>query len=172
MRDKLWYNLLDVKFKSIYYDELATYYQVIDRRMNVFLALASSGSIASWAIWEEFNFIWALIIAISTVINVIKPYFPYHKYVNEISKMSAQLDNLSWEYENLWFKFDRDKINEEQCFKLYMDLKKRLNDVLKFSEETIITENIKIESKTNKLMDIYLRNDFNIQHTSNEVNNV
>lgn len=169
MRDKLWYNLLDIKFKSLYYDELATKYQIINRRINVFLALTSSASIASWAIWNQLNFLWGLIIAASTVVNVIKPYFPFSKYIGEISRISVQLDNLSWEYEKLWYNYESGKHSEEDCFKLFMELKKRAIDILKFSEETIINENKKIEEKANKLMDIYLRNNFSIQHKSDEV---
>jgi len=168
MREKLWYNLLDTRFKAFYFDELTTRYQVINRRLNVFLAITSSASIASWAIWEHLNFIWGVIIAASTVINVIKPYFPFHKYVNEISRTATQLDNLHWEYEKLWFNNENNKITEDECFELFMELKKRSIDVLKFSEETILKENKKMEKKSNLLMDIYLRNDFNIQRKSNE----
>ena len=98
MREKVWYNLLDCKFIVLYYKELFQKYQLVERRLNIFLALTSSGSIASWVIWNELQFIWAIIIATSTVIIVIKPYFPFHKYKTEIDKVTTDLEKLQLEY--------------------------------------------------------------------------
>ena len=130
MRKQIWYNMLECKFKAFYYEELATRYRVFERRFNIFLALTSSGSIASWAIWRDFELVWASIIAMATVINVIKPYFPFHKYIREVDKTSTQLDILHLDFERLWFKSEQGKLANDAGFEEVMELKKRSMEIL------------------------------------------
>ena len=158
--------MLECKFKAFYYEELATRYRVFERRFNIFLALTSSGSIASWAIWKNFEFVWALIIAISTVINVIKPYFPFNKYIKEVDKTSTQLDILHLDFERLWFKLEYGKIDEDAEFEEVMELKKRSVEILNSLDDTIVVENTKIDANVNASMRAYLKNNFDINHES------
>lgn len=58
-------------------------YQHGDRFVNVLLDIASSGSIAAWAVWKSAPMVWGGIIAGSQLVTAIKPYFPYFKYVKE-----------------------------------------------------------------------------------------
>ena len=166
MREKVWYNLLDCKFKVFYFQELFLKYQVIERRLNIFLGLTSSGSIASWAIWNELHFIWVLLIATSTIIFVIKPYFPFHKYRTDIDKVSTALEKLQLEYEKLWFQVDTDGLDDKEIFNRFIYLQSEKNKILKFSDDTILKDDKKIEKKANQQMDSYLLQNYNIKHIS------
>jgi hypothetical protein len=42
-------------------------------------AIASSGSIAAWALWKEHAFVWGAIIAVSQVADALKDVFPFTK---------------------------------------------------------------------------------------------
>ena len=154
--------MLDCKFKVYYFEELATRYQIIDRRLNIFLALASSSSIATWAIWQRLDLLWAIILAVATLVNVIKPYFPFNKYLAEINKMSTQLELLHLDFEKLWYKLEHNKIDEDAIFEEFMELKKGVIEILNVSEEIILVDNKKIEGKANEDMNIYLKNNFSI----------
>jgi hypothetical protein len=69
--------------------------------------LTSSASIGAWAVWQEFQIVWAIIIAASNVLNIIKPYFPYSKYIKELSENALSMQNLHLDYERLWYKFKK-----------------------------------------------------------------
>jgi len=66
-------------------------------------AIASSCSIAAWAIWTEYAFVWGMIIAISQVADALKDVFPFtktHKAASEhtITLGSMFIDaQLEWE---------------------------------------------------------------------------
>ena len=56
-----------------------------DTTLNVILAIASSGSIASWTIWNEYAMYWGGLIALSQLITKLKPLFPFHKHVHTLN---------------------------------------------------------------------------------------
>jgi hypothetical protein len=144
MREKIWYYMLDSKFQSLYLDYQTSKYQKFDRRINIFLALASSTSIGAWAVWQEFQLVWAIIIAGSNVVNIIKPYFPFSKYIKELNERALSMQNLHLDYERLWYKFDRDQINEENATELFFDLKAKGIANLRLNDDTLVFEDDKI----------------------------
>ncbi|GAA5021168.1 hypothetical protein GCM10011506_03270 [Marivirga lumbricoides] len=102
MREKIWYYMIDSKFQALYLDYAMTQFQKYDLGINIFLALTSSGSIAAWAIWQELQMVWVIIIVAANVVTIIKPYFPYSKYVKELSEGALKMQNLHLDYERLW----------------------------------------------------------------------
>ena len=68
MQEKYWYYMVQVKSSIFYLDIYAERSYKWDRRINAYGAIASSSSIAAWAIWKDFSYIWAVIIAISQVL--------------------------------------------------------------------------------------------------------
>lgn len=164
MRSKIWYKLLDTKFQAYYFEELVIHYQKKDRALNIFLALASIGSVASWAVSNNYELIWASIVAASSVVTVIKPYFPFHKYINEVSKTATQLQNLNLDLERLWYKSENNRLNQDEIFEEFMELKKRCLEILDFNADTIIADKPKLEKRADNLMKGYLRNNFNVDY--------
>ena len=101
MRDKIWATLNDIKYKGYLLGFVINKFQKWDRNVNIFLAIASSTSIAAWAVWKINPMIWGAIIALSQVLTVIKPYFPYFKYVKELNVKSVKVDLLNIEFEKM-----------------------------------------------------------------------
>ena len=70
---------------------------------GIIKAVASSASIAAWAIWRDYAFVWGAIIALSQVIDALKDVFPFtktHKAAGEhaIALGSMFIDaQLEWE---------------------------------------------------------------------------
>lgn len=171
MREKIWYKLLDTKFQAYYFEELVTHYQKIERRLNIFLAIASFGSVASWAVSNKYEILWASIVAASSIITVIKPYFPFHKYINEVNKTATQLQNLNLDLERLWYKSENDHLLQDEIFEEYMELKKRCLQILDFRDDTIITDKPKLIKEAENRMESYLRNNFNVEHEPKHLTN-
>ena len=69
-------------------------------------AVASSGSIALWAIWQRYAIVWAIIIAISQVLDALKDVFPVTKRHAALSEHANQIETLfidaQLEWENIF----------------------------------------------------------------------
>jgi hypothetical protein len=162
METQIWSLLNDVKFKGYCLGFVVEKFQKWDRNLNIFLALSSSGSVAAWAIWNTYPLIWAGIIALSQVITVVKPYFPYFKYVKELNKKCFQVDNLSIDIERLWYEYRNETIDEKVAADRYFEIKKQIAEIFTFGDETIFDITKNIENKANGRMEIYLKNNFGI----------
>jgi hypothetical protein len=162
MKTETWSLLCNCKYKSYYIGHLVTKFQKYDRNINIFLAIASSGSIAAWAVWSIYPWVWGLIIAISQVLSVIKPYIPFFKYVKELNLKLIRIENLNIEIEKLWYKIQRNKISEDDSIEEYFEFQKQLTEILSFSDESIFDLDKKIQDKSNKQMKVFLRTKYNI----------
>ena len=162
MKTQIWSILCDLKFKEYCIGLLISKFQKIDRNINIFLALTSSGSIAAWVIWKEYPIFWGGIIAVSQVISAIKPYFPYNKYVNELNDRYLKVEFINIGLEQLWYKYSRKKIAEEDSNLQYVEIRKEIANALNFSSDTIFEVDKRIEEKANKKMMIFLKNNYGI----------
>jgi hypothetical protein len=162
MREIIWKTLCDLRFRGYYIALLIEKYQKRERILNIILAIASSGSIAAWAVWQKFPFVWGSIIALSQVITVIKPYLPYAKYVKELNPKCTKLDYLNLEFEMLFYKIQNDKIDEDAVEHSYRKLSDEILKVLNFSDELIITTDKSLENMANIKMKYFLRTQYNI----------
>jgi hypothetical protein len=72
-------------------------------RLGTVKAIASSGSIAAWAIWRDHAFVWGMIIALSQVADALKDVFPFAKAHKAASEHTTTLGaifidaQLEWE---------------------------------------------------------------------------
>jgi hypothetical protein len=62
--------------------------------VGVVRAIASSGSIAAWAIWRQYAFVWGLIIAASQVADALREVFPFVKTNKAASEFGIALERL------------------------------------------------------------------------------
>ncbi len=167
MRNQIWGALCNQQFKSYCLALLVKKYQRWDRNINVFLAIASSTSIAAWAIWKVTPIVWASIIAVSQVLTVVKPYFPYFKYVKEFNLKCIRLENINIEFERLWHKLQTKKITEDQADDMYFELRKQTSEILNFSDDTIFEVTPTIKKKANEQMKSFLQTNYEISITVN-----
>ena len=97
------------------------------------------------------------------MITVIKPYFPYFKYVKEINSKSLKIEVLNIEFERLWYKIQNDKIKDEEASELYFSYQKEIAEILNFNDDTLFRIDGKIKLKANAKMKIYLKNNYGIK---------
>jgi hypothetical protein len=96
--------------------ELATafcYYRLLRNRLTrtnqtigILKAVAASGTIAAWAIWQQAALLWAAIIAASQLIDAVKDVIPFQKDHRAASDLVHTLDNIfidaQFEWENIF----------------------------------------------------------------------
>lgn len=73
-------------------------------------AIASAGGIAAWAVWKQYAYLWACIIAASQVADALKNVFPFYKRRGALSKWSRTLNKLFVEAQRDW-----DAISGGEC---------------------------------------------------------
>jgi len=161
LENRIWSLLCNSKYKEYCINAKIEQFQHNERNINIFIAITSSGSIAAWTIWNQYSFIWGLIIALSQVINVIKPYFPFHKFIKEFNSKLTRIEYFNIEIEKLWFDTSNARIELNDIERKYFELKKQLVDIESFGDDTIFKIGKNTDNKANARMKTFLKNNYN-----------
>lgn len=162
-QEKYWRELDQLKVHVFYLESYLERTVLIDRYINMFLAIASSGSIAGWVIWNELSFVWGVIIAISQAINAVKPYLPYAKRLKSLQGITNDLESLFLTMEDNWFKVSEGSLTEEQIHKLHMRCKEKRRQIIqKYLGATPLPENIKLMNQAKIYTQSYFNNFYNL----------
>ena len=103
--------------------------------INSILAISSSASIASWAIWNNLAMLWGCIIAVSQVITALKPLFPFGKHVHTLNTRCYKQEALFLELANLWYELKDGSIEKETAKTILNHLKQRISENEFFDDE-------------------------------------
>ena len=125
MQRLYWQEMITLKRDARYVDLCLARTETIDRCIKGGLAVAASSSIASWAVFKEYSFVWATIVAGSQVVQVVKEYLPYKNRLRALAGLSQDLNAISLAAENNWFRVSSGNLYEEDIHDLRFDLKKR-----------------------------------------------
>jgi hypothetical protein len=90
-------------------------------------AVASAGGIAAWAVWKQYAYVWACIIAASQVVDALKNVFPFYKRRGAPSRWSRTLNRLFVEAQRDW-----DAISGGRCTNAQI---RRLSHQLRLKKE-------------------------------------
>lgn len=160
IEDKLWYNLVNTKFKCYYIGYLIRKNQRQSLFINSFLAVTSISSVSAWVIWEILPWLWALLIALSNVLIAIKPFLTLEKKIKELNEKLSVLELIQAEYEKIFFehsmKYIDDKIASQQYFANY---DKQIK-TLRTSDDLIIGRDKKLIKKADRDTDKYIENNY------------
>jgi hypothetical protein len=127
MRDKYWAmycEFVDSKFYYWHYRDCATCKNNI---INTFLCIASFSGIASWLIWKQISWVWAIIVGVSQVASAIRGLLPYSNQISSISLFIPEIDLLINEVDHDWYSVDRNKLDDDEINNLIFDYKKRFS---------------------------------------------
>jgi len=111
-----WQEIIKLKVASLY---ICRYRDHLGRwvtGLGVLKAIASSVSIAAWAIWQKYSFIWGFVIAISQIADALKDVFPFAKKYKAAAQHAITLDVLfidaQLEWDNIFSgKYTNDQIS-------------------------------------------------------------
>jgi hypothetical protein len=128
-----WNELVRMRIHELYLEEYLHRTQIIDRGINIVLAIASSASIAAWAVWQNYPLLWAIIIGASQVITAIKPFLPFRNRLKAIPALLRDLDKVYFEAEYRWFDVSHGQLTERQIFQLHSKISKRRAEAIQRS---------------------------------------
>lgn len=113
-QQRYWSMLVEARVHMGYLYHYGTASEWMDKLVNIFLAVASSSSIAAWAIWHEFTWVWPTLIAGSQVITAIKPFLPYNQRIKAVSVLNDSYQSICLQMENVWFSVSEGMLSDQQ----------------------------------------------------------
>jgi hypothetical protein len=159
---RYWNLLKELKVHVIYLHHYAANSEWWDKAVNIFLALTSSSSIAAWAIWQKYQMVWAVIIALSQVVTAIKPFLPYKQRLKGISELNDRIQELSLECEKNWFSVAEGELTEKEIHDIFISIKdKSISAERKCLKNMVLPTNRKILKKAEQEADLYLSTNYN-----------
>lgn len=136
--------------------------RIYDISLNVVLAIASSGSIASWTIWDEYAIYWGGLIALSQLITALKPIFPFHKHVHTLNHRCYKQEILFLELIEMWQNLN-DKSENESTIKTRLSyLIKQINENEFFDDDDGFEFSKRMQDKAQSMTEDILVTKYNI----------
>ncbi|WP_342727330.1 hypothetical protein AAFG07_11290 [Bradyrhizobium sp. B097] len=125
-----WQELVTLKRDARYIDLCLGRTETIDRTIKATLAIAASSSIGGWAIFKDYSFVWAFIVAGSQVLQVVKEYLPYKTRLRALAGLSQDLNAISLAAEDNWYRVSKGLVYDEDIHDLRFAFKKRISAAL------------------------------------------
>jgi hypothetical protein len=101
-----WAQMIELKVATCYIRRYRDYLGKRVTALGTLRAIASSGSIAAWALWKEYAFVWGAIIAASQVADALRDVFPFTKKHKAASTHTVTLGSIfidaQLEWENIF----------------------------------------------------------------------
>jgi len=164
-QERYWKELYQLKVHLNYLELYLQRSEIIDRYLNIFLAISSSSSIAGWAIWQSGAIVWAIIIALSQVINVIKNLLPFKTRMKSLSGIANEFGEIDIYAEQKWFDVSEGKLTEEEIHNLQFSIRqKKTKSLKKHLGNCTLPENSILMSKAQKATDIYFNNFYSVEN--------
>lgn len=138
MREMYWKLLNDLKFRIEYITIYRQHADRITNSINIILAVAATGSIATLKLWEKYSTAWLIISVAIVVIQAAKDYLPYKERDYMIRFALRDFECLMSEAEREWRKMELDD-NDESYTEKYDEMKKRFDELEQrhFSDDDI-----------------------------------
>lgn len=88
------------RLNRLYYQELLNRSQSLNRRFDVFTALANSAAIGSWVLWSTSSgkIAWAIVGAVATLVGIIKPFFKLPEEIEMYAGLYSGFYGVEAEY--------------------------------------------------------------------------
>ncbi|WP_439496834.1 hypothetical protein [Bosea sp. (in: a-proteobacteria)] len=130
IQQRFWQAYVDLVRDAYYANCYRSRTEATDWQISVFSALLSSASIAGWAIWRELAMLSGIVIALSQVIQVVRPYMPFRKRLVSLNKFAPELDALAIVAEGDWFFISRGEMTEVEIHTKLLQLRRKKLDII------------------------------------------
>lgn len=164
MRDKIWYELIQMKFGEIYLAHYLTKQKENKKYFKIVTLVFSSGGVLSWSIWQNgiLAAIACAIVAVIQILNLIENQLILND--RDIEKIS-DLRNLYLEQlknvEHLWEKFISEKISEAGATEEFFQLKDFSNKIEALDNRLEIQKIQNLINISDKETRDYLKHNYN-----------
>lgn len=167
IQEKYWNMLVQYRFDSFYFIKYLEHSYKWDKMLNIILAITASTSIAAWAIWMKYPFIWSCLIAFSQVINAIRPFLPTIKRIKAINMFNNEFAILLNKIEYDWHKVNNGTLTESKINELIFNSKNQYNTLnIKHFSNLYLPINKSVSEYANYHTKIYFMDMYNCEDYS------
>ncbi|MFT4760273.1 MAG: hypothetical protein ACI9XO_004880 [Paraglaciecola sp.] len=135
MRDRIWNDLRNSIFYIEYLSLLIKKEKSKNKLIEFILLTTSIFGIAGWHKWVEHSIIWTILLSLVITVRILKPKITTS--AENIASYQAlktfYLDHYR-DLENLWYKFENEKISERQAEKVFDKLNEAERIIIKIEK--------------------------------------
>ena len=161
VQERYWKELMQLKFQQFYFDEYLNESYKINNIINIITAIASSSSIAGWAIWNRLGYMWSIIIALSQLISAIKIYLPFSTRIKALTSACSDTNDLFLKAEYYWYRVANGELTSSKINDLNYQFK-RDNQAInnKYNLQTYLPFNEKFKNIADTNVNEYFANNY------------
>jgi hypothetical protein len=133
LSEDIWNDMLTAEFNELYWQYMAQRYANYDTRLKIFIALMSSGTVASWYLWQmpPYDLVWKTLSAFSAITAILQPILNYPQTTKEIEQLTDKWIDIGFGYKKLWGDIEGKISNEKKIREHHTKLQEIQNDVKK-----------------------------------------
>ncbi len=162
-QQQYWKELYQLKVHTNYISAYLEESELYNRYINAFLSVTSSSSICGWAIWQEYDYIWAFIIAFSQLINVVKAYLPYKSRMKPLSGLLHEFEQLMIQAESKWYEVSEGQLTNKGIHNLRFAIRsQKIKSLKKSFPSGILPENKKLFDGATEKANTYFSNFYGV----------
>ena len=125
MRDQFWDFMYRIKYYELFARHNRTWISRLDIGLSILLAVIGSGSITAWKVWSSLPILWAVLLMVSQLLQIARPYLPFASRVQAFRFYIPELSTLFTDVLDAW---NRCKdFDSTSCTDQLHDLRKRLD---------------------------------------------
>lgn len=114
MREDIWNAMLTADMNARYWATLSRRCIRRDKWSKIFLAIMSSGTVASWGLWGQLTMLWQTLSGASAVVAVALPIIGMHETISKTSEVHGKWVQLWQSYEKIWRDFNAGRRQEAE----------------------------------------------------------
>lgn len=130
-RDHYWKEFYRLKVHVCFVERLLGEAERTDRGIKIFTAITSSTSIGAWVIWKDLAIVWGSLIALSQVLNAVRPYLPYKDRLRSYAGLRLELEEILLGAEAQWLEIADNACSATEVRKALADLRARRHKAFK-----------------------------------------
>lgn len=162
MRERLWYELGQVKHNHFYCVYLLARQRQMINYFNMIILAFSSAGIMGWSFWKETPLVACVIVASISLLKLLSPHIvPSEKQIDKLDNITDFYFDYFNKLEQIWLDHYNYRINDEQTQALFYSLKNTERETSKKVNEIIKSTNKKIQKRADSETRSYLQRTFN-----------
>lgn len=162
MTDKIWYEMVNMKFGEIYLSKYLSLQQTLKKAFNILTLVLSISGIIGWKYFEDYAWIAFVLIAIMQLFTLIEnEIIRSDKEIEEIALFKMEYTKYFNELERLWSNYRLDDVSEKSACDKYFKLKKKYGEKIESIDSKI---NIRRYKRMMEKSDEEMNQYFNLYH--------
>lgn len=159
MRNKIWYKMIEAKYKAIYLTHFNSIIRAGSQLTDAWILLGATYGTSTVVSDFQIHPMGAVTVFAAPILKLLKPVIPLFKRLNDLSRAYEFYEQQYFEYEKLWMDLENDEITKRLDNRYFQLRKKELEQLQKMSAFKV--PRLKwIETKTEKEWYLHLEQNY------------